>query len=177
METRQEGNVVVVKLSDGEDLVPSLEAAAQKHRIESGSVVWGSGMLHDFEFPFLFRLLPELLVMIFAEMDAPRFADQLELGEGFLHLLRREGPLRFLPATLHPADIVRGHGCGDAGGDICRCAVPDLGSPVPMKTSILAISLCGAACEPPRGRRSRARRPLPLPIPHRTQVAAPAAGC
>src|SRR5437867_11177880 len=52
METKQEGNVVVVKLSDGEDLVPSLEAAAQKHRIESGSVVWGIGMLQDFEIGF-----------------------------------------------------------------------------------------------------------------------------
>src|SRR5207245_5842938 len=49
METKQEGNSVVVKLSDGEDFVPSLEAAAQKHRIESGSVVWGIGMLQDFE--------------------------------------------------------------------------------------------------------------------------------
>src|SRR5213594_3306382 len=52
METKQEGNVVVVKLSDGEDLVPSLEAAAEKHRIESGSVVWGIGMLQDFEIGF-----------------------------------------------------------------------------------------------------------------------------
>src|SRR5213593_4920712 len=52
-------------------------------------------------------------------MDAPRFADQLELGEHLFHFLRREGPLRFLPATLHPADLVRGHGCGDASGDIC----------------------------------------------------------
>src|SRR5947209_18782234 len=52
METKQEGNSVVVKLSDGEDLVPSLEAAAQKHRIESGLVVWGIGMLQDFEIGF-----------------------------------------------------------------------------------------------------------------------------
>src|SRR3989442_5160474 len=53
MESKQEGNSVVVKLSDGEDLVPSLEAAAQKHRIESGSVVWGIGMLQDFEIAYL----------------------------------------------------------------------------------------------------------------------------
>src|SRR5207245_10811002 len=49
MESKQEGNSVVVKLSDGEDFVPSLEATAEKHRIESGSVVWGIGMLQDFE--------------------------------------------------------------------------------------------------------------------------------
>src|SRR2546430_9517627 len=48
MESKQEGNSVVVKLSDGEDFVPSLEAAAQKHRIESGSVGWGIGVLQDF---------------------------------------------------------------------------------------------------------------------------------
>jgi len=53
METKQEGNSVVVKLSDGDDLVPSLEAAAQKHRIDSGSVVWGIGMLQDFEIAYL----------------------------------------------------------------------------------------------------------------------------
>src|SRR5439155_1324908 len=35
--------------ADRDDFVPSLEAAAQKHRIESGSVVWGIGMLQDFE--------------------------------------------------------------------------------------------------------------------------------
>jgi len=49
METQQEGNAVVVKLSDGDDLFPSLEAAARKHQIESGSVLWGIGMLQDFE--------------------------------------------------------------------------------------------------------------------------------
>src|SRR2546422_817967 len=49
METQQEGNAVVVKLSDGDDLFPSLEAAARKHDIESGTVLWGIGMLQDFE--------------------------------------------------------------------------------------------------------------------------------
>jgi predicted DNA-binding protein with PD1-like motif len=49
METQQEGSAVVVKLSDGDDLFPSLEAAARKHQIESGSVLWGIGMLQDFE--------------------------------------------------------------------------------------------------------------------------------
>src|SRR5437879_9746101 len=53
MQTQQEGNSIFVKLSDGEDLVPSLEATAQKYRIESGSVGWGSGMLQDFEISYL----------------------------------------------------------------------------------------------------------------------------
>jgi len=52
LETQQEGNSVVVKLSDGDDLFPSLEAAAQKHHIESGTVLWGIGMLQDAEIGF-----------------------------------------------------------------------------------------------------------------------------
>lgn len=52
METRQEGNAIVAKLSDGEDLFASLEAIAAKHGIESGSVLWGIGMLQDFEIGF-----------------------------------------------------------------------------------------------------------------------------
>lgn len=52
METRQEGNTVVVKLSDGEELFPSLEAAARNHTVESGTVLWGIGMLQDFEIGF-----------------------------------------------------------------------------------------------------------------------------
>lgn len=52
METRQEANTVIVKLSDGEDLFPSLEAAAEKHDIESGAVLWGIGMVRDFEIGF-----------------------------------------------------------------------------------------------------------------------------
>src|SRR5207245_10167293 len=52
METRQDGNTILLKLSDGEDLVPSLEAAARKHNVESGAVLWGIGMIQDFEVGF-----------------------------------------------------------------------------------------------------------------------------
>ena len=52
MDSQREGNTIFVKLSDGDDLFPSLEAAAQEHRIESGSVLWGIGMLRDFEIGF-----------------------------------------------------------------------------------------------------------------------------
>ena len=52
MESKQDGNTLIVKLSDGDDLFPSLEAAAREHRIESGSVLWGIGMLRDFEIGF-----------------------------------------------------------------------------------------------------------------------------
>ncbi len=52
METRAEGNTIIVKLSDGEELFPSLEAAARKHDLESGAVLWGIGMVQDFEIGF-----------------------------------------------------------------------------------------------------------------------------
>jgi hypothetical protein len=52
MESRQEGNTIVLKLSDGEELFPNLETACQQHRIENGSVLWGIGMLQDFEIGF-----------------------------------------------------------------------------------------------------------------------------
>ena len=49
MDSRHEGNTLFVKLSDGDDLFPSLLAAARAHHAESGAVVWGIGMLRDFE--------------------------------------------------------------------------------------------------------------------------------
>ncbi len=52
MQTAAEGNVVMVKLSDGEDVFASLEQACRKNGIESGAVHWGIGMLRDFEIGF-----------------------------------------------------------------------------------------------------------------------------
>ncbi len=52
MQTAAEGNLVMVKLSDGEDVFAGLEQACQKHGIESGAVHWGIGMLQDFEIGF-----------------------------------------------------------------------------------------------------------------------------
>src|SRR6266545_5558860 len=72
---------------------------------------------------FLFRLLPERSVVIAAQMDPSRLADQLQLGQGLLDLLRRQGPLRFLAAIDDAAHLVCGHRRGDAKPDICTCAV------------------------------------------------------
>jgi len=52
LESRLEGNTIMLKLSDGEDLVPSVEAIAMKHRLENGTVLWGIGMVQDFEIGF-----------------------------------------------------------------------------------------------------------------------------
>jgi uncharacterized protein len=52
LDTRREGNSVFVKLADGEDLFPSLEKAAREQGFEDGSVLWGIGMIQDFEIGF-----------------------------------------------------------------------------------------------------------------------------
>src|SRR5438876_9601150 len=55
VESRRERNTVFVKLSDGEDLFPSLEAAARQHDVESGTVLWGIGMLRDVVIGFFWK--------------------------------------------------------------------------------------------------------------------------
>lgn len=52
MQSAEEGRTVMVKLSDGEDVFAGLEAAAREHAIVSGAVLWGIGMLQDFEIGF-----------------------------------------------------------------------------------------------------------------------------
>ncbi|HYM40414.1 MAG TPA: PPC domain-containing DNA-binding protein [Thermoplasmata archaeon] len=42
----------MAKFSDGEDVFASLEAVARTHQIESGAILWGIGMLQDFEIGF-----------------------------------------------------------------------------------------------------------------------------
>ncbi len=52
MQSSEEGNVVMVKLSDGEDVLASLEQVCREHKVVSGAVHWGIGMLRDFEIGF-----------------------------------------------------------------------------------------------------------------------------
>jgi predicted DNA-binding protein with PD1-like motif len=44
-----DSNLIIAKLEDGEDLLASLQLVVKEHRIESGTVLWGIGMLRDFE--------------------------------------------------------------------------------------------------------------------------------
>jgi predicted DNA-binding protein with PD1-like motif len=44
-----DSNLIIAKLEDGEDLLDSLHKVVKEHRIESGTVLWGIGMLRDFE--------------------------------------------------------------------------------------------------------------------------------
>ena len=39
----------MVRLQDGEDVFECLESACRKHGVESGVILWGIGMLRDFE--------------------------------------------------------------------------------------------------------------------------------
>ena len=49
MKSAIDGNLVMAKLEDGEDLLGSLHKIVNKHRIEGGTVLWGIGMVRDFE--------------------------------------------------------------------------------------------------------------------------------
>jgi predicted DNA-binding protein with PD1-like motif len=52
MQSAREGNTVVVKLDDGEDLFASLDEVARKEGVTSGTIVAGIGMLRDAEIGF-----------------------------------------------------------------------------------------------------------------------------
>ncbi len=52
MQSAREGNTVVVKLDDGEDLFSSLETVAAKEGFTSGTIVAGIGMLRNAEIGF-----------------------------------------------------------------------------------------------------------------------------
>lgn len=49
MQSSEKDNIIMVKLSDGEDLFSSLEAIVRKHDIRAGAFLGGVGMLRDFE--------------------------------------------------------------------------------------------------------------------------------
>lgn len=45
----EDGDAVIAKLDDGDDLFASIKALATEHRIQNGMIMWGIGMLRDFE--------------------------------------------------------------------------------------------------------------------------------
>lgn len=49
MKSAADANLIVAKLEDGEDLLGSLEKVVREHHIDSGTVLWGIGMVRDFE--------------------------------------------------------------------------------------------------------------------------------
>ena len=50
--TDANGRLIMAKLADGEDVFSSLHEVAAVHKIESGAVLFGIGMLKDFEIGF-----------------------------------------------------------------------------------------------------------------------------
>ena len=49
MQSSADSDVVIAKLDDGDDLFARLVELAAQHGIENGMVMWGIGMLRDFE--------------------------------------------------------------------------------------------------------------------------------
>jgi len=52
MQSSEDNNFIMVKLSDGEDLFSSLEEIVRKYNIKAGAFLGGVGMLRDFETGF-----------------------------------------------------------------------------------------------------------------------------
>lgn len=49
MESKAEGQMVMVKLDDGEDLFASLKSVARMHGVTGGCILFGIGQIQDFE--------------------------------------------------------------------------------------------------------------------------------
>src|SRR2546430_2001837 len=101
METRRERDTVFVKLAAGQDLFPSLEGAAREHHVESGTVMWGIGMLRDFEIGFFGP----------KGYDKTAFSDRHELLGLHGSISLRGDPLLHLHVTLGRPDhgAIGGH--------------------------------------------------------------------
>ncbi|MCL4330691.1 MAG: DUF296 domain-containing protein [Candidatus Thermoplasmatota archaeon] len=46
---RRENDTIILKVEDGEDVLETLGRIAEFYRVESGTIQWGIGMLHDIE--------------------------------------------------------------------------------------------------------------------------------
>jgi predicted DNA-binding protein with PD1-like motif len=114
VQSAEEGSRVMVKLSDGEDVFASLEAVAREHKIDSGAVLWGIGMLQDFEIGFFGP----------GGYEKKAYADRHELLAFHGSIAMRAEP-KF---HLHVAVARRDHGV--VGGHLFRgkaCVVNEIG--------------------------------------------------
>jgi hypothetical protein len=55
LSSRKEGNLIVFRFEDGKDVIESLERVAKEHKVQSGIIVNGIGMLRNFEISFYSR--------------------------------------------------------------------------------------------------------------------------
>ena len=46
---RRENDTIILKVEDGEDVLETLGRIAEFYHVESGTIQWGIGMLHDIE--------------------------------------------------------------------------------------------------------------------------------
>jgi predicted DNA-binding protein with PD1-like motif len=81
MQSAKEGNHIIIKLDDGEDLFKAMTEAINKHEIESGLILSGIGMLGDFEIGFYNG----------NEYIKERFADPMELLSMHGSIAKEEG--------------------------------------------------------------------------------------
>lgn len=55
MSFRKEGNLIAFRFEDGKDVIESLKRVAREHRVQSGMILSGIGMIRDFEISFYSR--------------------------------------------------------------------------------------------------------------------------
>ena len=55
MSFAKEGNLIVFRFEDGKDIIESLKRVTKEHKIQSGIILNGIGMLRDFEISFYSR--------------------------------------------------------------------------------------------------------------------------
>ncbi len=55
MSFKKEGNLIVFRFEDGKDVIESLKRVTKEHKIQSGIILNGIGMLRNFEISFYSR--------------------------------------------------------------------------------------------------------------------------
>lgn len=55
MSFKKEGNLIVFRFEDGKDIIESLKRITKEHKIQSGIILNGIGMLRNFEISFYSR--------------------------------------------------------------------------------------------------------------------------
>ena len=89
MSSRKEGNLIVFKFEDGKDVIESLKRVTKEHKIQSGIILSGIGMLRNFEISFYSREKAEYVTNKFNEpVELLSLSGNISLrnNETFFHL-------------------------------------------------------------------------------------------
>lgn len=86
---RKERNLIVFRLGDGGDVIESIKRISKAHRVQSGVILSGIGMLRDFEISFYSREKMDYVRNRFNEpVELLSFTGNISMrsNESFFHL-------------------------------------------------------------------------------------------